>query len=656
MSEQEPTAIDRRQQFFKAVREGSRESIEALLREEPSLLDSRDERGFTPLQTAVWQGRKEARDEMSRLLIERGAIIDIHVACALNMAERVEALLRDDPSLLQAVDPDGGSVMQQVGQHGAVETARVLLARGADVDMAAAGRHGGRALHAAVQQGGPGITAFLLDHGADPDAPDSYGNRPLHYASSAEMPAEEAAICLRLLLDHGADPGAVDHNGHTPRRHAVWMGDHQAAALLRERGAPMEGQRPSWEPPERIVRLVERILGQSWNGRVRLGQCHQLRGERVLRFDIAAAPEVDGQPAPASVVVKQARRNPDNPYDPEAAEGWNSSWGLFEDWAATQLFASLPGSHEYALRFYGGDRQAGVIVIEDLGDGEALVDRLMGDDPRRAEEGLRLLAECVGRMHAETMGQQERYWEYRDALGPRVRRHWLRPLEACREELLQGFSRAGIEPAPGFEAEFQQLAAAMADPGPFLAYVHGDPCPDNCRISDGRLRLLDFETGGFRHALLDAVYGRILFPTCWCVNRLPAHIAPMMERAYRARLVEGCPAAADDRRFQRELVHCCAYWLITNGIWMLGQSLDGDWRWGISTWRQRVLLRLDALADVTEEFGHLPAMGDTARRCTARLREIWPPETDAMPLYPAFRGEEASLPAVGTDAVKIDTM
>jgi hypothetical protein len=51
-----------------------------------------------------------------------------------------------------------------------------------------------------------------------------------------------------------------------------------------------------------------------------------------------------------------------------------------------------------------------------------------------------------------------------------------------------------------------------------------------------------------------------------------------------------------------------------------------------------VLLRLDALADATEQFDHLPAMGATARRCTQRLREIWPAEAGEMPLYPAFRG------------------
>jgi hypothetical protein len=29
----------------------------------------------------------------------------------------------------------------------------------------------------------------------------------------------------------------------------------------------------------------------------------------------------------------------------------------------------------------------------------------------------------------------------------------------------------------------------------------------------------------FDHALLDAAYGRVPFPTCWCVNRLPDAVA-----------------------------------------------------------------------------------------------------------------------------------
>src|SRR6266498_1865868 len=87
-------------QLFDAIRGGDAGAIERLLRDDPALLETRDERGFTPLQTAAWQSRKEQREEIVRLLIDKGAQVDIHVACTLDMADRVEALLREEPTLL----------------------------------------------------------------------------------------------------------------------------------------------------------------------------------------------------------------------------------------------------------------------------------------------------------------------------------------------------------------------------------------------------------------------------------------------------------------------------------------------------------------------------------------------------------------------------
>jgi hypothetical protein len=359
----------------------------------------------------------------------------------------------------------------------------------------------------------------------------------------------------------------------------------------------------------------------------------------VLRFDVAAAPERDGRPAPTSVVVKRATASPERSYDPDGASEWNPAWSLFAEWAGIQLLSTRPGVGDYAVRLYGGDREAGILISEDVGDGEALVDRLLGDEQGRAEEGLVMLARSLGQMHAETLGQRERFREFRDALGPRVPPQRWHDLRQHRERLRQGFDAVGVAPAPGFDTEFEEVARSVDDPGPFLAYIHGDPCPDNCRLRDGRLRLFDFVTGGFHHALSDAVYGRIPFPTCWCVNRLPPHVAPMMEAAYRAQLVRGCPEAANDALFNRELVRVSAAWLIFSRTRWLDGAHREDWRWGISTWRQRVLVRLDALAATTEEFGCLPAMGETARRSARALRAIWPPEADAMPFYPAFRGE-----------------
>lgn len=52
--------------------------------------------------------------------------------------------------------------------------------------------------------------------------------------------------------------------------------------------------------------------------------------------------------------------------------------------------------------------------------------------------------------------------------------------------------------------------------------------------------------------------------------------------------------------------------------------------------RQRLLTRLDILAQTSEQFGHLDAIGATMKALADRLRLLWP-ETEEMALYPAFR-------------------
>jgi len=178
----------------------------------------------------------------------------------------------------------------------------------------------------------------------------------------------------------------------------------------------------------------------------------------------------------------------------------------------------------------------------------------------------------------------------------------------------------------------------MRNPGSFLAYTHGDPCPDNCLLSDSKVRLVDFEIAAFHHALIDGVYGRIHFPTCWCVNRIEQRIVHRMESAYRAELAKGCPEATDDAQFYRAVVEACAYWVLTLCQFdTIPALLKKDDQWGISTMRQRVLMRFEMFAQATEEFGHLQAMGVTFRNMAAKLRRLWPAEAGEMPYYPAFR-------------------
>ena len=70
-----------------------------------------------------------------------------------------------------------------------------------------------------------------------------------------------------------------------------------------------------------------------------------------------------------------------------------------------------------APRLYGADRVAGLLVMEDLGQGQSLVQPLLGNDRAAAEAALDAYsAHLAGwaRAHARCA----EYWEIRGALGP----------------------------------------------------------------------------------------------------------------------------------------------------------------------------------------------------------------------------------------------
>jgi hypothetical protein len=240
-------------------------------------------------------------------------------------------------------------------------------------------------------------------------------------------------------------------------------------------------------------------------------------------------------------------------------------------------------------------------------------------------------------MHAATARHKAGYDQLRAELGP------VSAWEADHaRKLISGWvaslENLGVSIRPGSQPELDRVLSALVDPGPFQALTHGDPCPDNWRDIHGNMRLFDFEIGGFRHALQDGVYGRIHFPTCWCVNRFPVEIPLAMEQVYRAELVKGIPVAADDDLFFGAIVELCAFWVLSACEWdKLTRLMEQDREWGISTVRQRILVRLGIFSELTASVGYLQALGKTAAALQAFLRSRWPQEADAMPLYPAFR-------------------
>jgi hypothetical protein len=377
--------------------------------------------------------------------------------------------------------------------------------------------------------------------------------------------------------------------------------------------------------------VLTRVLGQS----VRLGDVASLTEQRrrnvVLRCRNLSAG------TPSSVIIKHAVADH---YDPENTPSWDVRRFL-NDWAGAAFLSTLPSTPHFSPRFYAGDRTFGLFILEDLGAHRSLVEPLLEENAASATAALRTFATTLGKLHAATIGQSAGFERLCKTLHPSgvVSAHAVATFSASTMRLQDGFERLAVRVEAHFQQELEAVGSTMTNPGPFFAYIHGDPCPDNISFIGDQVRLIDFEFGRFGHALLDGAYGRMMFPTCWCANRLPGALVAEMESVYRAELVTGCPEAQDDHVFETALSRVCAFWALNTLDRHLTDALQEDRPWGIATIRPRLLARLEAFITTAETFGELPAVRATASRLLEVLRKRWP-ETSPLPLYPAFRKED----------------
>ncbi|WP_190803200.1 phosphotransferase [Leptolyngbya sp. FACHB-261] len=289
-------------------------------------------------------------------------------------------------------------------------------------------------------------------------------------------------------------------------------------------------------------------------------------------------------------------------------------------------------------------------MLEDLGTHSSLVEPLLAKDSNQAEKTLLKYATRLGQMHSDTIGRAAEFEALFHSISPTAQMSSLHmtsqaarlPIQAanglnqCLQNLQARLESLGIQAESGLAQELASIVDAITNPGPFLAYVHADPCPDNEFDTGEELRLIDFEFGHFGHALIDAAYPRMIFPTCWCAGRLPHSIISQMETLYRTELSRGCPEAQDDSLFETALVKICGFCLLSTLIRHLEDALKRDRNWGIATVRQRVIARLEAFIDTSEQFAQLPRLRGMSSNLLELLRQRWP-NTPQLPLYPAFR-------------------
>ena len=109
---------------------GDLEKVRAYLEQDPKQINATDSKGRTVLGRAERSGKKE----LVEFLLEKGATEDIFAATIVGHTDKVAALLKQDPKLINARDSDGKTALHWAALYGQNKVMELLLANKADVN------------------------------------------------------------------------------------------------------------------------------------------------------------------------------------------------------------------------------------------------------------------------------------------------------------------------------------------------------------------------------------------------------------------------------------------------------------------------------------------------------------------------------------------
>ena len=372
---------------------------------------------------------------------------------------------------------------------------------------------------------------------------------------------------------------------------------------------PVTGSPAGLPLPAGEVRAAEALLARAWGEPAVVQAAEKIWGRsHVVRLRLDAG----------RIVVLKRRGRPDR----------RGGHGFGVELAALEYLNAMPVP--VAPRLLGADTEAGILLLEDLGEGASLADSLLAGGRSRVQADLIAYAQALGSLHAWSMGRGGELdgLLVRHAPGQPAVTGWLDAIQRGTEPFLAAAAALGLA-VGGVADEIGQLRVLLSETG-YRGLVHGDACPDNVHIIDGACRIFDFETSGWGPVAFDAAYLLAPFPSCWCFASLPAEIAGPAVAAYRARLAAAGIVLGPD--WEELTTAVLAGLLIARGR-MLAEALEQDHEWGTTTMRPRFLAWLRTFTG-RSGGGALPRLQHTASAMQERLAERWPGLR--VPDYPAL--------------------
>jgi uncharacterized protein len=200
------------QRFLNLIRGGQTAEVAAATEEDRSLLTCRDAQGVSAFLWSIYNQQPLIRD----YLLTHLQALDIFEASALGDCTRLEPLLRQDPMLVHATSADGWAPLHLAAGFGGLQATALLLAHGAHVHRFSHNPMRNQPLHACIALSrDPGTVGILIAQGADVNMAQAGGYTPLHQAAAAGL-----VEVITILLEAGAKPDMRCDQGKTPADYA----------------------------------------------------------------------------------------------------------------------------------------------------------------------------------------------------------------------------------------------------------------------------------------------------------------------------------------------------------------------------------------------------------------------------------------------------
>jgi ankyrin repeat protein len=248
-----PPNADADTDIFTAAREGKLEPLAALIKADPSLANTTNQFGQTPLRVAVMARRTNAVE----FLVQHDARWDIVSAVMFGQTNALLEILAR-PSAGLAVKNDS-SLLYLAAANGDVETTKILLNAGGDLQ--AQDNRGLSPLGAARLQHQAAVAEILRQHGATENIFDAAYNHQSEIAARLIARDKSLALAtnysgvsvleiatglgqadlLQLLFENEASAKSVNaRDGRTPLHFAAIYNQTDTARLLIRRGAKVD--------------------------------------------------------------------------------------------------------------------------------------------------------------------------------------------------------------------------------------------------------------------------------------------------------------------------------------------------------------------------------------------------------------------------------